>query len=110
MAQRDVAVVVEAGGPAGRDEAGGIVFLDDAGAGMRRRERAAVDDAGIEPTALRPDCGASCGEFAVSSWLHARNRSLAVSCTAVWGASISTMAHPPSGSLPTAADPSRTLL
>ena len=42
----DVAVAVEAGGPAGRDEAGRVVFLDDARAGMRRLQVAAVDDRG----------------------------------------------------------------
>ena len=41
-AHRDVPILVEAGGPARRDEAGGIVFLDDARALVRRSELTAV--------------------------------------------------------------------
>src|ERR1051326_1480882 len=51
----DIAVLIEPGGPARRYDAGRIVFLDDAGAGIRRAQIAAVDHSHLMPACRRPE-------------------------------------------------------
>ncbi len=55
---RDAAVRVETGGPARRDQAGRVIFLDDAWAAELLPQLAAVDDVCVEPAAFRPEIGA----------------------------------------------------
>src|ERR1700722_5674843 len=57
--QRDIPELVESGDPAGRDEAGRVVLLDDARPMVWRCERAAVDDPRLLPALLRPEIGAA---------------------------------------------------